>query len=111
MSKKLDHNGNRLATKAQVESLAKKLNVEVDDETDDSYVSIFLYTPKGWRFKATECHTAASSFSRCQPGEIANQYAGTKANGWGCALDDLEYGIEECDNPNCGYCERGDMNE
>lgn len=101
----------RTATKAQVEALAKKLNVEVDNESDDSYVSIFLYTPKGFRFKATECHTAATSFSRLQRGERPNPYSGTKADGWGHVMDDLEAGTEECDNPNCGYCERGLMNE
>lgn len=101
----------RTATKAQVEALAKKLNVEVDDETDENYISIFLYTPKGMRFKATECHTAATSFSRAQPGEPSNQYAGKKPEGWGCCMSDLEFGVEECTNPNCGYCERGLMNE
>jgi 2-methylcitrate dehydratase PrpD len=98
------------ATKAQVERLAKKLNVEVDDETDESYVSIFLYTPKGLKFTATDCHTAATSFSRLQPGERSNPYEGTKAEGWGHALKDLKTGVEECTNENCGYCERGLMN-
>jgi hypothetical protein len=101
----------RTATKAQVEALAKKLNVEIDDETDDRYISIFLYTPKGTRFKATECHTAATSFSRAQPGEPSNQWAGKKPEGWGHCMEDLEFGVEECTNPNCGVCERGHMNE
>jgi hypothetical protein len=92
----------RKATKAQVERLAQKLNVEVDDETDDSNVCIFLYTPKGFNFVATDCHTAATSFSK---------FEGTKALGWGYCLTDLEYGIKECTNPNCGYCERGLQNE
>jgi hypothetical protein len=102
---------NRTATKAQVERLAKKLNVSVEDETDREYVCIFMYTPKGFRFKATECHTAASSFSRAQPGEPSNEWAGKKPEGWGACMEDLEFGIEECDNPNCGYCGRGMMNE
>jgi hypothetical protein len=101
----------RTATKAQVERLAKKLNVTIDDLSDDMYISIFLYTPKGFRFKATECHTAASSFSRAQPGEPSNEWAGKKPEGWGACMEDLEFGIEECDNPNCGYCERGLQNE
>lgn len=101
----------RKATKAQVERLAKTLGVSVDDETDDSYISIFLYTPKGLRFKATECHTAATSFTRAQPGEPSNEWQGKKPEGWGLAMEDLEFGVEECDNPNCGYCERGMMNE
>jgi hypothetical protein len=101
----------RTATKVQVEALAKKLNVTVDDETDDRYVQIFLYTPKGMRFKSTNCHTAATSFTYAQPGEPADQWAGKKPHGWGCCMDDLEFGVEECDNPNCGYCERGLMNE
>jgi hypothetical protein len=101
----------RTATKAQVERLAKKLNVEVDNESDDSYISIFLYTPKGTRFKATECHTAATSFSRALPGEPSNEWAGKMPEGWGACMNDLEYGVEECDNENCGYCERGLMNE
>jgi hypothetical protein len=101
----------RTATKAQVEALAKKLNVTVEDETDRNDVCIFMYTPKGFRFTATECHTAATSFSRLQPGDRANPYEGTKADGWGHCMQDLEDGIEECDNPNCGYCGRGMMNE
>lgn len=101
----------RTATKAQVEALAKKLGVEVDDETDDRYVMMFLYTPKGLRFKSTNCHTAATSFSRAQPGEPSDQWSGKKPEGWGYCMADLEFGVEECDNPNCGYCERGLMNE
>lgn len=101
----------RTATKAQVAALAEKLNVEVSDETDSDYVQIMLYTPKGLRFRATECHTAATSFSRLQPGDRPNPYEGTKADGWGHCMEDMEFGVEECDNPNCGYCERGLQNE
>lgn len=92
----------RKATKAQVERLSKELNVEVDDESTREDVCIFLYTPKGFRFKATECHTSATSYSTIEAG---------KAVGWGHAMEDLEFGVEECTNPNCGYCERGNMNE
>lgn len=95
------------ATKAQVERLAKKLNVEVDDESTYYDVCIFMYTPKGLKFTATDCHTAATSFTRTLPGETSNEYVGTKAEGWGHALQDLKTGVEECDNENCGYCERG----
>jgi hypothetical protein len=101
----------RTATKAQVMRLANKLNVNVDDESTYDDVCIFLYTPKGLRFNATDCHTAATSFSRLLPGEYPNDYQGTKAQGWGHVMDDLEYGVEECPNENCGFCERGLMNE
>lgn len=93
----------RTATKAQAERLAKKLNVEIDDESDRYDICIFLYTPKGFRFKATECHTAATSFSTFD--------GSTKAQGWGHVMEDLEFGVEECPNENCGFCERGLMNE
>ena len=93
----------RTATKRQAEALAKRLEVEIDDESDRYDICIFLYTPKGTRFKATECHTAATSFSTFD--------GSTKAQGWGHVMEDLEFGIEECTNENCGYCERGHMNE
>lgn len=110
MSPNLMNTASRTATKAQAERLAKKLNVEISDECDSDYICIFLYTPKGFRFKATDCHTAATSFSRLQPGSPPNDYEGTKADGWGHVMEDLEYGVEECDNENCGYCERGLQN-
>lgn len=103
--------GDRSATKQQVERLAKKHNIEVEDESDYYDVCIFLYTPKGFRFKSTECHTAATSFSRLTPGDYPNAYQGTKAEGWGHAMSDMEFGIEDCPNENCGYCERGLQNE
>lgn len=93
----------RTATKAQAERLAQKLNVEINDESTREYICIFLYAPKGTHFKATECHTAATSFSTFD--------GSTKALGWGDVMEDLEFGVEECTNPNCGYCERGLMNE
>lgn len=104
-------NESRTATKAQVDRLAKKLNVEVENESDDSYIRIVLTTPKGLRFKATNCHSAVSTFDRAFPGDPITEFAAKMPQGWGCAMEDLEFGVEECDNPNCGYCERGMQNE
>jgi hypothetical protein len=91
--------------------LADKLSVIVEDESDDSYIRIVLTTPKGLRFKVTDCHSAVSTFDRAQPGEPSNEWAGKMPEGWGACMEDLEFGVEECDNPNCGYCERGKRNE
>lgn len=99
---------NRTATKAQAERLVKKIGVvEMEDETTDYDVCIALYTKKGYRFIVTDCHTAITSFPRLQRGDAPNSYEGTKADGWGHVMEDLEYGVEECTNENCGYCERG----
>ena len=102
---------NRTATKTQAERLAAKLGVEISDECTSEDICIALYTKKGTRFIATDCHTAITAFPRLQRGWPPNSYEGTKADGWGHVMEDLEYGVEECDNENCGYCERGLQNE
>lgn len=101
----------KTATKAQVHKLADKLNVTVDDESDAYSIYITLTTPKGIRFKGTGSHSAVTSFDRAQPGEESNKYFGKMPEAWGHCLEDLKLGVEECDNPNCGFCERGLMNE
>jgi hypothetical protein len=87
--------------KQKAEAFCRENNIELDDSCDRDNIDISVYTPKGIRFKATDCHTAVTAFSR---------FEGTKADGWRHVWEDLSFGIEECDEPNCGYCERGKRN-
>lgn len=87
--------------KQKVEAFCKKNNIEIDDSSSRYDIDISMYTPKGVRFKATECHTSVIAFSYLE---------GTKADGWRYSWEDLAFGIEECDTPDCGYCERGKRN-
>lgn len=91
-----------LNTKTQVEKYAKELGVTVDDlSVPGDYYDICLMSPKGIRLKSTGHHSAVTHFS---------VFEGTKADAWKDVGEDLSYGVEECDEPNCGYCERGEQN-
>jgi hypothetical protein len=99
-----------MSTKARVEAYCKKHNIELDDSTSRDNIDISVYTPKGIRFKSTGYHSAVTAYPRAQRGEESNEWVGTKADGWRHVWEDLSYGLEECDEPNCGYCERGMQN-
>jgi hypothetical protein len=87
-----------MSTKARVEAFCAKHNIELDDSSTRYDIDISVYTPKGIRFKATNCHSAVTAFSYLE---------GNKEDGWRHVWDDLSFGLEECDEPNCGFCERG----
>jgi hypothetical protein len=97
------------ATKAQAERAAKKVGATLDDNSGPDHIDICVQTPKGVRLKATGCHSAVTWFPRARPGD-GDPYSGSKANGWAGVINDLSYGVEPCDEPNCGFCERGLQN-
>lgn len=84
--------------KQRVEAFCRENDIELDDSSDRYDIDISMYTPKGIRFKATDCHTSVTAFSYLE---------GSKADGWRHVWEDLCFGLEECDEPNCGFCERG----
>lgn len=87
--------------KQRAEAFCAKHNIELDDSSSRYEIDISMYTPKGIRFRATDCHTSVTAFSYLE---------GSKADGWKHVWEDLSFGVEECDTPDCGYCERGQRN-
>lgn len=88
-----------MSYQAKVKKFCEEHNISIDDQTKSDRYDIGIWTPKGIRLKGLGQHSAVSYFFKT-PGL-------TKEDAWSDLWEDLSYGLEECDDPNCETCERG----
>jgi hypothetical protein len=83
-------------TNKKIEQMAADLGVEIDWYLDNSGAA---EAPKGKVFKATGTHCVAMVHSEpfAPSGKKSESLAGL--------LEDMQGGFEDCDEPDCEYCE------
>lgn len=69
------------------------LGLELDDYGERDEFLATISAPPGVTFVASGCHVLAFGFLSDRPA------------GWRAALDDLQHGVEPCDQQPCDVCE------
>lgn len=86
-----------MKTKKQVYDLAEKLNISIDDNSDEFSWSITLWMPKGFVSGVNGSHCVVVMWFVGK---------GDKPNFWQHVFDDLSCGIDECEDLECEFCKQ-----
>lgn len=78
-----------MATKSQVQRIAKKLGVTVEENSTENSFDVTLTAPPGHRMNSSGSHSAVTN---------CNAAPGWKPQFWADVLEDLTPGIFPCDD-------------
>ena len=86
-----------MSSRKQVIEMCRDLGIELDDDSDSREFNIRLYAPHTKRFGCTQTHSLA-----------AHQYKGfgpaAVREFWQAVAKDINYGLEDCTDPDCDVC-------
>ncbi len=86
-----------MTKKQEVLKLAKHHKAHVDGGLSGRYFHYDIWTPKGMTWQANGCHVISLGFSKFDDMKYREEE-------WQDALERMQYGITECDDPECEYC-------
>lgn len=96
--------------KAKALRLAKKLGVEIVFSGQTPYYEITVIAPKGKTWSCCDIHELTSTQWTLEEPKIGerpdfeNSPVTPVSECWHDIYDRMEYGVEDCDNPECDWC-------